>query len=79
MVANRNHNRTLGLAPFNKIAQEHGGRCTSTSYINSLSKLKFVCAKGHRFQQRGSHVISGHWCAVCGSETGSRKKKNSNN
>ena len=47
-------------------AEKHGGRCLSKKYINSKTKLKWKCDKGHRFDASPNHIIQGRWCPTCG-------------
>jgi hypothetical protein len=46
-------------------AEEHGGKCLSSLYLNSHSPLKWRCAKGHEWFARPSDVKSGDWCLRC--------------
>jgi len=48
------------------IATEHGGKCLSTSYVNSITKLKWECAKGHQWTATPNGVQQGAWCPECG-------------
>jgi len=47
------------------IAEERGGKCLSTLYLNSQSPLKWRCAKGHEWFARPRAVKSGDWCLRC--------------
>ena len=48
------------------IANEKGGECLSTNYINNRTKLKFRCTDKHIFNMRLSNIISqGQWCPKC--------------
>lgn len=64
-----------GTAPLNiDIAQREaaarGGKCLSTEYINSMSKLQWECKAGHHFAMTIGHVKnSGAWCRYCAFET----------
>jgi len=54
------------------LAQKHEGKCLSLSYINSNTKLRWECNKGHIWDATPSNVVNGgRWCPVCG---GSIKK-----
>jgi len=48
------------------IAQFHGGKCLSSSYINRHTKLRWKCAKGHEWLAApGGIVSSNSWCPHC--------------
>lgn len=48
-----------------KLAQQLGGHCLSSEYINSKSKLLWQCEKGHRWRAVPVSVRRGSWCPVC--------------
>jgi len=47
------------------IAKKRQGRCLSKEYINSKTKLKWECAKGHIWEAEPTHIKSGSWCPYC--------------
>jgi hypothetical protein len=48
------------------LAQSKGGDCLSSEYIDALSKLKFICQRGHTWSAIWSNVKSkGSWCPKC--------------
>ena len=48
------------------LAREHDGVCLSTRYINSQTKLRWRCRKGHEWEATGKHVKNhGSWCPAC--------------
>ncbi len=47
------------------LAQEKGGRCLSSLYVNSEKKLIWQCAKGHKWEALPGNIKRGHWCAIC--------------
>lgn len=47
------------------IANERGGRCLSSIYINSKTKLEWECSNGHTWLAAPSHIVSGTWCRSC--------------
>jgi hypothetical protein len=60
------HNEKRTIEDAQKVAEEYGGKCISTEYINSSSKLKWICSKGHPFEADLSHVLYGdRWCPKC--------------
>ena len=59
-------NPPLSLEIFQKIAKEKDGKCLSKKYVNSKSKLKFQCSKGHIWEAAGSAVKNNkNWCRKC--------------
>ncbi len=53
------------LEEMQGIAQERGGKCLSTEYISSDSKLLFECAAGHHWEARPGAIKLGSWCSKC--------------
>ena len=53
------------LDQFKKIAIEKEGRCLSQKYINSTTKLKFICKAGHEWMAIPTQLTQGHWCREC--------------
>ena len=49
-----------------RIARDRGGSCLSTEYINAMSKLKWICSKGHEWESSPAYVKQGTWCPDCG-------------
>ncbi len=47
------------------LAIARGGKCLSTEYVDSRSKLLWQCARGHRWQALPSSVVQGSWCPAC--------------
>lgn len=65
-------NRIWGnpLQELKQIARENGGECLSNSYVNSHSKIKWRCKKGHTWYAtagniRGNASKKGTWCPEC--------------
>lgn len=48
-----------------EVAKERGGKCLSNSYVNSSTKLEWLCKNGHRWKATGRSVKHGSWCSVC--------------
>lgn len=47
-------------------AAKKGGQCLSEEYVNSISKLKFQCAHGHKWSTTAPVILKqGSWCSVC--------------
>jgi glutaredoxin len=56
------------IKDIHKLAQEHGGKCQSPTYTNSITKLKWQCANGHIWRTTPFSVKQHSWCPVCAKE-----------
>ena len=56
------------------LAKTHEGYCLSKTYINSRTKLRWRCKKGHEWMTEPGIVLQGHWCRMCGYKESARKK-----
>jgi hypothetical protein len=61
----RSGKKPLSIEEMRDIACSHGGKCLSTSYQNTDSKLQWECSKGHTWLAIPSAVKKGHWCPEC--------------
>lgn len=57
--------RISKLTEVQALAQTLGGRCLSTKFISTNSKLTWECAKGHTWDAIPKTVKKGHWCPYC--------------
>ncbi|UCG68447.1 MAG: hypothetical protein JSV09_11615, partial [Thermoplasmata archaeon] len=57
--------RRLTIEEMQDIAKSRGGKCLSKKYINSLTKLKWMCGEGHVWEAIPSSIKQGTWCPVC--------------
>jgi hypothetical protein len=58
--------KKLTIEEMQKIAEERGGKCLSTEYVNSQIKLKWECAEGHTWFANAIYVKNlGGWCLEC--------------
>ncbi len=57
--------RRLSLDQMQDIAATKGGRCLSTTYANTSTKLLWECAREHQWMATPAHVKAGTWCARC--------------
>ena len=62
--------RPLSIEEMRKFAALHGGKCLSENYINSDTKLKWMCKNGLVWMALPLSVKKGYWCAEC---TGQKK------
>jgi hypothetical protein len=47
------------------LVQEKNGKCISTNYVNSKTKMQFQCAEGHEWTTSSHNIIKGTWCPQC--------------
>lgn len=69
-------NLPLGIETARKIAEERGGKCTSTIYVNNRTNLDFICENGHGFQSILDNVLNkGTWCNQCRNKSEATARK----
>jgi len=61
----------LTIEEMRMLADSKGGKCISTSYVDSHTKLLWECQKGHRWQAKPYSIKQGRWCMIC---SGKEKK-----
>lgn len=54
------------IEEMHRLAQEHGGKCLSDTYMGAFSKLLWECAEGHQWESAPTNIKSGTWCPYCG-------------
>lgn len=47
------------------LALKQGGKCLSKRYVNTLTPLRWQCAKGHRWKTLYIVIQRGGWCPKC--------------
>lgn len=57
--------RVYTIKDMQWLAKERGGKCISKTYINKEVKLKWECAKKHRWESTPGSVRQGKWCHEC--------------
>lgn len=61
----KNYNQER-LSKLQQIAKSRGGMCLSKSYVDSVTKLHFRCAKNHEWMTRPTSIsVLGCWCPIC--------------
>lgn len=56
----------LTLEDMKEMAESKGGTCLSDAYVNSTTKLRWRCAKGHVWEATPGNIRSRNsWCPVC--------------
>jgi len=53
------------LKKMQALAESRGGKCLSTVYVNSQTKLKWQCKEGHIWMAVPASVSFGRWCRKC--------------
>lgn len=53
------------LQELHAIAASKCGQCLADVYVNSSTKLPFICAQGHRFASCREYLKAGNWCPYC--------------
>lgn len=67
------HHKTM--ADMHALAAKRDGKCLSKKYVNSTTKLKWQCSKGHIWKTAPVNVASNNWCPVCGKESSRLSRK----
>lgn len=57
--------KKLTIEEMHVLAVEKGGECLSTEYVNSITKLKWRCSKGHEWEARPGDIKRVSWCPNC--------------
>ena len=58
-------------------ANEKGGKCLSTEYINRDTKMKWQCKEGHIWEVAYNNISkSRSWCPECGKLSSGNKRRN---
>jgi len=57
--------RKVTIEEMQEIAKERKGKCLSSKYIDSKTKLKWKCEKGHTWETLPTIVKRGSWCPIC--------------
>ena len=55
----------LTIDDMEKFAQDRGGHCLSTVYVNANSKLQWCYAENHTWSSKAESIRQGHWCPTC--------------
>lgn len=58
-------NTKSNIDVMHQLAKEQGGKCLSSIYVNSKTKLKWECAEEHQWEATPNDIKQGHWCPVC--------------
>lgn len=58
-------NAKLDIETMREMAAARNGKCLSKKYINTTTKLKWKCEKGHIWESNPYNIRAGHWCPKC--------------
>ena len=65
-AARRGRKRRLGIEEMRALGRKHGGECLSRIYVNSQTKLRWQCARGHVWEAVPNNIkYNGAWCPRC--------------
>ncbi len=53
------------IEDMQRIAEIHGGKCLSKTYVNAISKLIWECKEGHTWSTSQHSIKKGAWCLIC--------------
>ena len=60
------HNKLRhSIEKCHKLASDRNGKCLSTKYINTDTRIEWECENGHRWWSPPSKVKQGRWCPFC--------------
>ena len=74
-ISIRAEKKKLSIDVMKKIADERGGNCLSDKYIDSHTKLNWVCKNGHEWKATPNKINSGQWCPICSAKDRGKKRR----
>ncbi len=57
--------RATASARLREIVRERRGVLLTPTYVNSVTKLRFQCARGHQWEAVPASILQGTWCGCC--------------
>lgn len=64
-IESRANKQRSGIDKMKIVAETRGGKCLSEKYINTDTKLKWMCSKDHVWEAIPDAVKRGTWCPIC--------------
>lgn len=64
-IEERARKKRLSIDDMHLLASRKHGKCLSTLYTNSTTKLLWECENGHQFYSKPGNVQTGYWCPKC--------------
>lgn len=65
----------LIIEEMQEIAENRGGKCLSTEYINAHTKIAWQCEEGHIWEATPDHIKRGMWCPKCSAKERALKRR----
>lgn len=59
-----------------ELAAARGGKCLAERYVNSQTKIEWMCEREHRWHASFNSVKQGSWCPQCKAEKRQSRKAN---
>ncbi len=65
----------ISFNKYVKLIGDKGGRILTEEkdYINTKSKIKYVCMHNHESETTGNSLLKGHYCGKCSTSTGKER------
>jgi hypothetical protein len=63
------------MLKIKQIVKNKGGVLLSEKYVNSSTKLRWRCSKGHEWEAVPNSINQGKWCYKCGRENMAQKER----
>jgi len=57
--------KRISIADCKSLAEKHGGKCLSNTYINVTTDLLWECNKKHQFKANWIKAKNKYWCKTC--------------
>lgn len=71
------HSRAKLIELMKAIAEQHGGQCLSSAYVDMNTKLSWKCKQGHEWTAIPSSIQQGVWCPRCSREKSANAQRDS--
>jgi len=72
----RNSEKARGtIETMQNIALKHGGKCLSTVYVGTNTKLQWQCSEGHKWMGTPGNAVTGYWCKKCSNKNSGIKRR----
>ena len=66
---NKRKGKTITIEQCHEFAKTKSGKCLSTEYINTRTKMNWKCIKNHQWITTFVSIKSGSWCQSCAGKT----------
>ena len=65
IVRRAERSKAPARARLYRIVTERGGSVLSPAYVNSQTRMRFRCARGHEWETVPGSILMGSWCLEC--------------